>query len=100
MTINEFVAKFLEVIIQPLMWFLFALALLYFVWGVAVFIARVNSDDGRKEGAKHIMWGLIGMAVMISVYGIITLLENTIYQGEPPPYSDPNFPNNVFPQNP
>lgn len=84
-------------IIQPLILLLFALALLYFFWGIAKFIGSVGSDEQRKEGRKHMLWGLIGMAIMISVYGIIELIENTLYQGETPPYRESDFPNNTFP---
>jgi hypothetical protein len=53
------------------------LALLYFFWGLARFI--LNAGGGKeKEDAKNIMvWGIIGLFVMISIWGIVRVLEAT-----------------------
>lgn len=92
MTIDSFVEKFTEVIIEPLILLLFALALLLFLWGIVVFIAKMDSEDERKKGARHMIWGLVGMFVMLSVYGIVNLIGNTLYQGSPPEELQGRFP--------
>ena len=68
-------------IIQPIILLLFAAALLYFLWGVAEFIRGSGSEEARQTGAQHMLWGVIGMFIMVSVYGILNLICNTIGAG-------------------
>ncbi|MGB8815703.1 MAG: hypothetical protein WCC74_00480 [Minisyncoccia bacterium] len=65
-------------ILTPLLWLIFALATLYFLYGVFEFVKNSNSEEGRSTGGRHIMWGLIGMFIMFSVKGIINLILGTI----------------------
>ncbi len=70
-------------IINPLIGFLFALALVFFLWGVAEFIFEADSEAGRDKGKKHMIWGVIGMVLMFGAFTIIRIIANTI--GAPPP---------------
>jgi hypothetical protein len=36
-----------------------------------------TSDTNREEGKRKIFWGLFGMFIMFSVYGIIRLILGT-----------------------
>lgn len=65
-------------ILNPIIYLLFALALLYFLWGVIRYIYNGDSDDARSKGQKHMIWGLIGMAIMLSVFGIMSLIFNSV----------------------
>jgi len=64
-------------IVTPLIYLLFALALVYFFWGVMVFIRNADAADKRAEGFQHMIWGLIGIFIMISAKGIINLILGT-----------------------
>jgi ABC-type phosphate transport system permease subunit len=70
--------RIVAVIINPLIYLLFAVAFLYFLWGVMMFIWKSDSDDDRKTGVRHMLWGIIGMFIMIAAFGIINLIENTL----------------------
>lgn len=65
-------------ILNPLIYLIFALALLVFLYGVFEFIKNSDDAEERKKGGQHILWGVIGMAIMISAYGIINFTLNTI----------------------
>ena len=65
-------------IVNPIIGLLFGLALLYFVYGVAVFIVNGDNDVKRREGASHMLWGVIGLFVMVSVFGIMKVICTTI----------------------
>lgn len=52
------------------------LALLYFFWGLIKFIVRAGDEEGRKEGKKAMMWGIMALFVMVSIWGIVTLLQS------------------------
>ncbi|HEY0979919.1 MAG TPA: pilin [Candidatus Paceibacterota bacterium] len=61
-------------IIIPL---IFTLAFFFFLWNVFRFIQ--SSDKTNKEEAKERMWwGIIALFVMLSVWGIISILSNTL----------------------
>ena len=77
MDISEFLNKVNEFILNPLIFLAFAIALLVFFWGIFQFIASQTTDTNREEGKRKILWGIFGMFIMISVYGLIHLILNT-----------------------
>ena len=54
-----------------------ALAVLYFFWGLAQYILSQGSEDKREEGKNIMIWGIIALFVMVSVWGLIKLLQET-----------------------
>lgn len=79
MTADQFVLNLANVILNPLIRLLFAVALVVFLWGIIEYIKGAGSPDSREQGTKHIIWGLVGLFIMVSVYGILTLFENTVF---------------------
>ncbi len=79
MTVDQFILRLADVIINPLIRLLFAVALVVFLWGIIEYIRGAGSSDSREQGTRHIIWGLVGLFIMVSVYGIITLFKNTIF---------------------
>jgi len=71
----------INVVIIPM---LFALATLFFLWGVLQFI-RTSDSTKRKEAQKTIWAGLIGLFVMVSLWGIIAILGTTLGTGSTVP---------------
>lgn len=67
-----------KVIINPLIIFLFALAMVYFLYGVARYLLSPDNEEVRKSSKTHMLWGVIGMFIMVSVFGIMSLLLNTV----------------------
>ncbi len=76
-------AKIKTEILNPLIWLLFALAVGYFLYGVFVFIQNQDNEKAKEEGKQHMLWGIIGIFLMIAVYGILGLIANTL--GVPAP---------------
>lgn len=64
-------------IILPIIGLIGALAVLFFLWGVMKFIQGANEQKAREEGRWFMIWGIIGLFVMVSVYGLVRILENT-----------------------
>jgi uncharacterized membrane protein YidH (DUF202 family) len=67
-----------RVILNPLILFLFALALAYFLYGVMQFIINPGNEEIRKTGKSHMLWGVVGMVIMVSAFGIMQLILNTL----------------------
>lgn len=64
-------------ILNPLILLAFAIALVVFFVGIVQFIASETADAKREEGKRKIFWGLFGMFIMVSAYGLIRLILNT-----------------------
>ena len=77
-TFSKLFANVKNQIITPIIYLLFALAIVYFVWGVMVFIQNAEAPDKRKEGYDHMIWGIIGIFIMVSAIGIINIITATL----------------------
>ena len=51
-----------------------ALALVFFLWGMTVFILNAGSEDKRAEGKQKMLWGIIALTVMFGIWGIVSIL--------------------------
>ena len=55
---------------------LISLGVVYFVWGVVQFV--ISSDEEAKTaGRNRIVFGIIGLAVIVGVWGLVRILTNT-----------------------
>jgi len=75
--VGQLVARINAEIINPLLWLIVAAALVYFLWGAAEFIRNAESDDGRSKGKRHMLWGIIGLFLILSVKGILYAVTRT-----------------------
>ncbi len=49
-------------------------AVLYVIWGA---FNMIRSEEKREEGKQTIMYGIIGIFVMVSIWGLVNILNNT-----------------------
>ncbi len=75
---DEFFEKAVQAIINPMIQVFFAVALVIFVYGIFEFVRGADNPEVRKTGQQHMLYGLIGLAIMISVFTIIRILLNTL----------------------
>lgn len=74
--IDELIVNINTYIINPFIGFLFVLATVLFLYGLVRYYIAGSPED-RQVGQRHMMWGLMGMFIMISVFGIMKLIINT-----------------------
>ncbi|MEI8130227.1 MAG: pilin [bacterium] len=55
---------------------LLAIGLLLFVYGMVQFISSSDAEE-RAEGRQFMIWGVVGFAVIFSVWGILTIFNQT-----------------------
>jgi hypothetical protein len=67
-----------RVIINPLIFFLFALAMVYFLYGVAQYLIAQDNEEVRETSKSHMVWGLLGLFVMVAVFGIQNLILSSL----------------------
>lgn len=77
---SAYLAKVVEIIINPIIHLMFSVSFIIFAWGIFIFIANADDVAKRKTGKDSIMWGIIGMVIMIGAGAIFVVLENTIFQ--------------------
>ncbi|MDD5152981.1 MAG: pilin [Candidatus Pacebacteria bacterium] len=63
---------------QPLIYLLLAGAVVYFLWGIYKFVAGQNNEENQEEGKKHMVWGIVGLVIMVSVWGILNFIQSTL----------------------
>lgn len=56
---------------------LITIAMIGFIWGVIQMFINPNNEEARKQGKAYVLWGLIGLFVIISVWGLVSVLTNT-----------------------
>ncbi len=58
---------------------IFAFAFAAFVWGVMkYFFINVDDQTKREEGRQFILWGVLGMVVLFSVWSLVNILLSTL----------------------
>ncbi|MBI5045840.1 MAG: hypothetical protein HZC14_02460 [Candidatus Niyogibacteria bacterium] len=56
---------------------LLTLATVVFLWGVIQFIYNADNEKKRKDGRAFIIYGLIGLFVIVSMWGLVGVLLST-----------------------
>ena len=74
---KSFVAKINQAIVYPLIMLMMGVAMLYFLYGAFEYIMNADNETGRETGKKHLLWGVVGLLVMVSAYAILEIAANT-----------------------
>lgn len=57
---------------------IFSIAVVMFIWGaVNFFIINADEEAKRAQGRQFMIWGIIALTVMLSVWGLVGILGNT-----------------------
>lgn len=75
---------------------LMGFAVVMFVYYIIKFFLRPT--DERQEGAKYLMWSIIGFFVILSFWGLVNILDKTFALDNNRPSSWSDF-FNIFPNN-
>lgn len=76
--LTAFIAKVNDQIVNPLIGFLFALAVLYFLYGVLQFMLNQENEEKKTTGKSHMMWGIVGITIMFGVWTILNIVLDTL----------------------
>ena len=74
---SSFVDCLRDSIIQPLVYLIFGLAIVYFLAGVLKYVRSAGSEDDRRDGRNMMIYGVIAIAVMVSVWGLVNLVTTS-----------------------
>lgn len=82
---HSLILKITEKIVNPLIVVMFTFALVGFLWGVRTYITKSDDHEARQQGSGHILWGIIGMFLMIAAFSIVHIVLNTFGLSEKAP---------------
>ena len=83
------VAKALITQVTP---FIIGLGVFVILFGVFRYVVQADNEEARKSGQKFIFWGVIGVFVMISIWGLVNILVGTVPLDTTPGESPELFP--------
>ena len=81
-TIEGLIGKIRNImdLVNPL---LMVIVFAVFLYGIIRYITSAGDENKRKEAKNYIIYGLIGMFVLIAWWGIIQIVLNTFFGGSP-----------------
>ncbi len=71
-----FLKCIISVSIIPL---LFAIAISVFVWGIIKYIRNAEDSKKREEGRNFMIYGIVSIFVIVSMWGLVGFLRNTFF---------------------
>ena len=76
MTLAEIMEKINTNIVNPAIFLLMAVAFIIFLWGLVSYFQNIDNAEERSQGIRHMIWGVVGLVIMISFKGIINIITN------------------------
>lgn len=82
-SLGNAVNNFTGSVVKAVGYLFLALATVVFFWGMVQFIwnSREGDSNATKNGKQFMMWGIIGLFVMFSIWGIIKFAQGAIGNG-------------------
>ncbi len=76
-SVDSFVSSLNNHIVNPIIILLFGLAVVYFLYGVFEFISNQENEEKKTTGKSHMIWGIVGIVIMMGVFTILNMIMNT-----------------------
>jgi uncharacterized membrane protein YidH (DUF202 family) len=86
-TIEGLIAQF-QLMLDKTLPFLVGLAVLLFIFGMVQYVMAGGDADKRKTGQAYMIWGIVALFIMISVWGLVNLLGGTFGLNTSAPIKD------------
>src|SRR3989338_6432254 len=90
---SNVISRFVDLIIDPAILVIFTFGFFLFIWGLVQFLWNLDEGGENAAGKQHMLWGIVGMLIMVSVFGILNIVDNTFDLD--PAYPDVGRINNV-----
>ena len=65
-------------IINTIIPFLVGIAVFIIIWGVFTYIAGAGDEEKRAQAKSFILSGVFGVFIMLSIWGLVNILANSI----------------------
>jgi hypothetical protein len=83
-TVGTLISTFTQTVVKSVGTLFIALAVVAFLFGIVQYIWGLREGDAKKvkDGNSFMIWGLVALFVMFSVYGIISLAQGVLFNGK------------------
>ena len=91
--VNSLLNELIYVLLPDIVTLLVGIAVLIFIIGLVRFITQSGDEKAVEEGKKFMVWGVIVLFVIVSIWGFVSLLQKivgTTNNTTPPPPSTSN----------
>ena len=78
---SDIIGRLVDYVLNPAMLIVFSAGFFLFVYGLVQFLWRLDEGGDNAAGKQHMIWGIVGMFIMVSVWGIVSIIENTFEIG-------------------
>jgi len=72
-TLDSLIQKIIN-LINLLIPILVGIAVIYFIWGIIKFMSAGGNEEKLREGKRHIVFGLLGLAIIMGVWGFVGII--------------------------
>lgn len=57
-----------------------ALGLIYFLYGLVLFLNASGDESKRTDGKKYIIYGVVGLFVLFAFWGLVEIVSITFFE--------------------
>ena len=83
---------FIGGILQPIVPLLIGLGVVVFIYGVLILMFSEGGEK-KEEGKQYMIWGIIGIFVMVSVWGLVNVISGSFKLDNTAPTINMTIPN-------
>lgn len=76
-TISGILSTAENTILRPFISVLIIFAAIVFIWGLIKFIWSAGDTKKSAEGKQLMLWGIIGLFVIVAMWGLVEVLRST-----------------------
>ncbi len=73
--VNDII-EFISNTVNTLIPLLIGIAVLLFIYGLVTFVLAADDEEARKAARYKMIWGVIAIFVMVSVWGLVNVLAS------------------------
>lgn len=57
--------------------------LVIYFWGISRNILKFGGTESKAEIKNYFIWGIVVLFVMVSIWGIVEMIQNSLFAGSP-----------------
>ncbi len=76
--LQDFLSYITCIVVESFIPFIFGIAIVVFVWGVVQYVILGAEEEAKRaKGKQFMIWGILALSVMVSVWGIVAIVRDT-----------------------
>ncbi len=72
------IITFISTLLGYLFPLIITLSVVFIIWQIFRF-AVAGGEDDKSKAKTHIIWGIVGLFVMVSIWGLVGILQSTFH---------------------